>query len=231
MGSMACWDLRIKFASQNQVMQVMQVMCLLHLFTVILDMSQDFKSRSRPGLPTSSFCRQSDYVESSVRQETRFKRSNMEQLQFVLFAEIALLYIVWLFVSKVGAQTDLGESLWSSPSLSAEHELDFFSLQTWNVLQSDMWKIFLKAFATWFLLVLLQPFSPGWCGREKTARAAELRAPCMALSRRCHALENISAFRRKPSTLLWSVCTVWVQCEYSVSTVWVQWTCLDILTV
>ena len=39
------------------------------------------------------------------------------------------------------------------------------------------------------------------------------------------------AFRRKPSTLLWSVCTVWVQCEYSVSTVWVQWTCLDILTV
>ena len=38
-------------------------------------MSQDFKSRSRPGLPTSSFCRQSDYVESSV-QETRFKRSN-----------------------------------------------------------------------------------------------------------------------------------------------------------
>ena len=31
--------------------------------------------------------------------------------QFVLFAEIALLCIVWLFVSKVGAQTDLGESL------------------------------------------------------------------------------------------------------------------------
>ena len=74
---------------------------------------------------------------------------------------------------QVGAQTNLGKTLWSS---SPSYAYVFFCI---NIHQMK-WEMQFVRRRAWLCDRLR---CTGWCGREKTARAADLRGPCTVLSR------------------------------------------------
>lgn len=178
----------------------------------LCDMSQHFKSRSRPGLLTSSFCRQSDYVESSVLQETRFKRSNCRLFclqKLHCYALFGCLFQRWEHRQTLGKAFDrLHRWVLSMNSISSvcKHEMScsltcerFF----WRFLPSGFFLSFCSLFLQVGVVAKRQQ------ERLNSGRLAWLWAGDVTFWRTSrHFGEN-----HRPS------CGQYVQCEYSVSTV------------